>query len=569
MLPFSGTYIITQGDRNGPVTHWCDAVHSYNYVNCGAIDFAMVQGTYILAANDGTIIYQGSDNPTGTGFGYYILLRHSNGITSAYAHLSSFENGGCNEYMSCNISVKKGDVIGYSGHSGSGTANHLHFGMTKQTSDGHYQPLNILYLNGLSWNGSPTNPDWQNNRYGTGTNEWVWACQADVEGMDCNSDTTPPSGSWTNPSNGQTISSRSVTLNVNASDNSGGSGVKEVRFSAKWDGVWRGIGTASSSPYSISWDMCSSGVPNGDVELGFEVWDNANNKWIYSEHYSNIHINKSYTCTTGTDTTPPTAYWTSPGNGQTISSQSVTLSVNASDNSGGSGVREVRWSAKWNNQWSGIGTDNTSPYSINWDMCASGVPNGDVELGMEVWDNANNVWIYSQHYTNYHINKNYTCNTSTGGWETWGWQNKYLAGYENWHGTMTWNNDYPYIWWDFGSGGPFTGWGGDEFSLRMQKNVSFPRRRYSFHTEHDDGVKVYIDGNLMIDAWWDGNGGHDAGRNVSQGYHQIKVEFFTKTQAMPNCMYSGMVRVTRSLITTHRMVSSLLPEIILPPHTHR
>jgi hypothetical protein len=340
------------------------------------------------------------------------------------------------------------------------------------------------------------------------------------------SDTTPPIGSWTSPYNGQTISSRSVTLNINASDNAGGSGVKEARFSAAWGGQWRGIGNVSSSPYSINWDMCSFGVSDGDIELGFEVWDNANNKWVYSEHYTNIHINKSFNCTQPTnDTTPPTGSWTSPNNGQTISSQAVTLSVNASDNSGGSGVREVRWSAKWNNQWSGIGSDNTSSYSINWDMCASGVPDGDIELGMEVWDNANNKWVYSEHYTNYHINKSYNCANSSGDWETWGWQNKYLAGYDNWRGTVTWNNGYPYIWWDFGSNGPF-GWGGNEFSLRMQKDVYFQGGDYSFHADHDDGVRVYIDGQLIIDAWWDGNGGHDGGRNLSQGYHQVKVEYY-------------------------------------------
>jgi hypothetical protein len=271
--------------------------------------------------------------------------------------------------------------------------------------------------------------------------------------------------------------------------------------------------------------MCSYGVSDGDIELGFEVWDNANNKWVYSDYYNNIHINKNYACTQGADTTPPTGSWTSPNNGQTISSQNVTLSVNASDNSGGSGVREVRWSAKWNNTWYGVGSDTTAPYSVNWDMCAVGVPNGDVELGMEVWDNANNKWVYSEHYTNYHINKSYTCSgTGTGSWETWGWQNKYLAGYDNWHGTVTWEN-YPYIWWDFGTGGPF-GWGGNEFSLRMQRDVYFQGGDYSFHADHDDGVRVYLDGQLIIDAWWDGNGGHDAGKYVSQGNHQVKVEFY-------------------------------------------
>ncbi len=341
------------------------------------------------------------------------------------------------------------------------------------------------------------------------------------------SDTTPPVASWSAPVNGQTISSRSVTLSANASDNTGGGGVRQVDFSAKWGGVWRSLGSDTSAPYSLNWDMCNAGVPNGDIELGLEAWDNAGNHWVYSALYANYHINKSFACTQGTDTTPPTVSWTSPSNGQTISSQSVTLSANASDNSGGSGVREVRWSAKWNNTWYGIGSDTTAPYSTNWDMCAVGVPNGDIELGMEVWDNANNKWVYSEHYTNYHINKSYTCTgTPSGGWETWGWQNSYLAGYDNWHGTVTWDN-YPYIWWDFGSAGPF-GWGGDDFSLRMQRDVYFPGGDYSFHVDHDDGARVYLDGQLIIDAWWDGNGGHDAGRNIPAGNHQVKVEFYEK-----------------------------------------
>ncbi|HXQ33348.1 MAG TPA: S8 family serine peptidase, partial [Anaerolineales bacterium] len=71
------------------------------------------------------------------------------------------------------------------------------------------------------------------------------------------SDTTPPTGSWTNPSNNATISSSNVTLTVNASDNAGGSGVREVRWSAKWSGSWHGIGTDTSAPYSMSWNMCS------------------------------------------------------------------------------------------------------------------------------------------------------------------------------------------------------------------------------------------------------------------------------------------------------------------------
>jgi PKD repeat protein len=85
--------------------------------------------------------------------------------------------------------------------------------------------------------------------------------------------------------------------------------------------------------------------------------------------------------------------------------------VNASDNSGGSGVREVRFNAKWNNEWQGIGVDTTYPYSMDWNMCTSGVPNGDVELGMEIWDNNGNkfVWSSDSGYPNPHITKSYNC----------------------------------------------------------------------------------------------------------------------------------------------------------------
>ena len=281
--------------------------------------------------------------------------------------------------------------------------------------------------------------------------------------------------------------------------------------------------------------MCNFGVPNGDVELGFEVWDNANNKWVYSEHYTNYHITKNYTCSTNSnDTTPPTGSWTSPNNGATVGS-TVTLSVNASDNSGGSGVREVRFSAKWNNQWFGVGNDSSAPYSIDWNLCNSGVPNGDVELGFEVWDNANNKWVYSEHYTNYHINKNYQCGgndggggTTTGGlWNMQAWMNKYLAGYTNWEGTVSWDNgNYPYINFDWGTGGPISGWGGDEFSLRIWRNVYFPGGSYEFQVFHDDGAKLYVDGNLIRDVWWDSHGWDGAWKDLSEGYHEVKVEYY-------------------------------------------
>jgi hypothetical protein len=55
---------------------------------------------------------------------------------------------------------------------------------------------------------------------------------------------------------------------------------------------WRPI----SAPYLYDWDLCGSGVPDGDIELGLEAWDNAGNHYVYSEHFTNYHITKSYNC---------------------------------------------------------------------------------------------------------------------------------------------------------------------------------------------------------------------------------------------------------------------------------
>jgi len=115
--------------------------------------------------------------------------------------------------------------------------------------------------------------------------------------------------------------------------------------------------------------------------------------------------------------------------------------------------------------------------------------------------------------------------TNSGPWNSQAWQNKYLAGYPNREDQWTWDDNYPYVYFNWGTGAPY-GWGGNEFSMRLWKTIHFPGGYYSFHTTHDDGVKVYLDNTVIIDAWWDGSGGHDIGKTVSAGDHEVKVEYY-------------------------------------------
>jgi murein DD-endopeptidase MepM/ murein hydrolase activator NlpD len=86
--------------------------------NHNGIDLAAPEGTPVYAVKDGYAAYCIEKDPT---FGNYIILTHDTGkMTSVYAHLSSI----CiNQYQF----VKKGDIIGYVGHTGLATGDHLHF----------------------------------------------------------------------------------------------------------------------------------------------------------------------------------------------------------------------------------------------------------------------------------------------------------------------------------------------------------------------------------------------------------------------------------------------------------
>ena len=225
------------------------------------------------------------------------------------------------------------------------------------------------------------------------------------------------------------------------------------------------------------------------------------------------------------DSTPPTTGWNSPANGSTIGSRSVTLNAWAQDNAGGSGINRVSFSAKYNGQWVGLATIYSSPYTFNWDFCQTGVPDnvGDIELGLEAVDNAGNKYVYSEHLTNFHITKSYGCGISSPQWSVDYWMNKYLAGYVNWHN----NEDGTYIFRDWGDNGPGGGIPVNEWSARYVKTVSFPGGDYRFHCQHDDGCKIFIDGQERVNGWWDsGFDGHDWGGYISPGTHEVKVEYY-------------------------------------------
>jgi len=80
------------------------------------IDIDLITGDSVKAAFDGKIrvtkYYRG--------YGKLVVIRHKNGLETAYAHLSKI-------LVDSNDCVKSGDIIGLGGNTGRSTGSHLHF----------------------------------------------------------------------------------------------------------------------------------------------------------------------------------------------------------------------------------------------------------------------------------------------------------------------------------------------------------------------------------------------------------------------------------------------------------
>ena len=81
-------------------------------------DYAAPTGTPVRATSDGTITHAGRYGS----FGNLVVIKHSGGFETKYAHLSKYGNG-----VKKGRRIRQGDVIGYVGATGGATGPHLHY----------------------------------------------------------------------------------------------------------------------------------------------------------------------------------------------------------------------------------------------------------------------------------------------------------------------------------------------------------------------------------------------------------------------------------------------------------
>ncbi len=129
--PFQGSYRITQ--------YYGETITSSFHTG---IDYACPMNTPIFASADGVIRFSSLDK---TGYGNCVIIEHDVTHATLYAHLNSLvyyvykiSNQGL-------VSVKQGDLIGYSGTTGYSTGPHLHFEARRAWNDyrSHFNPMDL------------------------------------------------------------------------------------------------------------------------------------------------------------------------------------------------------------------------------------------------------------------------------------------------------------------------------------------------------------------------------------------------------------------------------------------
>ena len=106
------------------------------------------------------------------------------------------------------------------------------------------------------------------------------------------------------------------------------------------------------------------------------------------------------------------------------------------------------------------------------------------------------------------------------------WKGEYYAN-QSLSGDPAFVRNDPTINFNWGTGGPGGGVPGENFSVRWSRSVDFAANFYQFNARSDDGIRAWVDGNLIIDQW------HDSPGNIvytSQlwlsGSHRLVVEYY-------------------------------------------
>jgi len=111
--------------------------------------------------------------------------------------------------------------------------------------------------------------------------------------------------------------------------------------------------------------------------------------------------------------------------------------------------------------------------------------------------------------------------TTKGPWTAQYWNNRFLSG------NPVSTRYYEKVDFDWGTKGPGSGVNSTNFSARFSRSRYLDAGTYRFNVRVDDGVRVWIDGILIIDQWHDSSPvTYSATRQLSAGTHTFKIDYY-------------------------------------------
>ena len=123
----AAAYIGGSGQFIWPVPGYRNCSRWYGSGHKG-VDICASAGTPIYASAGGTVTKAGYNKAgAGTGYGYSVIISHSGGYTTVYAHCLSLA-------VSAGQTVRQGQLIGYVGSTGRSSGNHCHFEIRRNGS---------------------------------------------------------------------------------------------------------------------------------------------------------------------------------------------------------------------------------------------------------------------------------------------------------------------------------------------------------------------------------------------------------------------------------------------------
>ena len=483
-------------------TWWFNGPHNWNGDGriygrpFSSMDFG-TSGTCSNPPNDWATAAAGGNLYHPSGYSCWMRIDHGNGWTTSYYHLRNTRgNGGVNR----NDGV--GTIACETCAGGSASGPHVHFSLLY---NGAYVDLDGTALSGwivhsgdggynsgyIERGGIRKNPrDWVTNDYG-GT------CSAP---------------SLSEPSDGATLSSRTITFRWNAPSNCSPDG---YTFRIK------------NVP-----DMDSGGTTIVDTGVGGTERTETVNGWDNTDLYWSVRACKPCTPYTPGPWAPVRRFRIQPSQPPDCpQSGGVILYKHANYNCGGEG-EGTGYVRRTSTGWQDVpGSFNDQASSIRipagWSVRLyqdSGRRGGSVCRNSDDSDFAgdtfdNGVGLNDQ-ISSFEVFDNSNCSSSPSG----SWRVEYFSDTNLNNRCFDGYESSTYVFKDWGEDAPAGGCPRDNWSARFTRRVHFQSGTYTFGLGSDDWGRIKVGSDTVVDNW-QGRGQHYESRSLSEGDYDVTVEF--------------------------------------------